>query len=247
LLGVHLDEVDPSIEKYDDLLNETFELQRLGPFDVQEHLYENKFFHMWHQTDDLRLIVLQGSTMYPQQTDLSWLSTGATHVIRNVSEIFQNEPLLLRHFCQTRYNSRGNTVTRRSILSSLIFQLLRNPLGQSLIRDDEDSARVKHDIEVANQVDPDRPSEVLRRLFDILGYVIRAAGAQRVVIVLDRLDVVEGDMENFMEPLLKFMVNVEFTVKVMLTVSKPRSLNSRQMKRELGEIGYKILEIDQDD
>ncbi|KAK3213631.1 hypothetical protein GRF29_28g503323 [Pseudopithomyces chartarum] len=89
LLGVTLDEVDPSIRRYDDLLNETFKMRTLGPFDVQKNLYENKFFRMWHQTDDLQLIVLQGSTIYPPNTDLSWLSSGATHVILNAFDIFQ--------------------------------------------------------------------------------------------------------------------------------------------------------------
>jgi hypothetical protein len=98
-----------------------------------------------------------------------------------------------------------------------------------------------------NQVDPDRPGEVSRQLFDVLGHVIRMAGAQQVLIVVDRLDVVEGDLEDFMDPLLKFMSNTEFTVKVMLTVSTPRTLKSRQIKRGLGENGYKILEIDQSD
>lgn len=247
LLGVTLDEVDPSIGRYDDLLNETFKMRTLGPFDVQKHLYENKFFRMWHQTDDLQLLVLQGSTKYPPNTDLSWLSSGATHVILKAFDIFQTGSLLLRHFCQTRYNSGGSVVARQRILSSLIFQLLRTPLGQSLIRDNESYARVKHDVELVNQVDPDRPGEVSRQLFDVLGHVIRMAGAQQVLIVVDRLDVVEGDLEDFMDPLLKFMSNTEFTVKVMLTVSTPRTLKSRQIKRGLGENGYKILEIDQSD
>ena len=247
MLAVDSNDINPSIEKYDKLLNETFDMRKVAPFDVQEHLYSNKYFCMWQHDDDLPLIILQGTTEHPADTDLSWLSPGATHVIRNADGIFENTRLVLQHLCQPKYNCGGYKAAGRKILSSLIFQVLKSPLGTSLIRDNESYSRVKHDIELVNQLETDRPNEILKRLFGILGYMIGQTEAKRVLIVVDRLDVMGGDLETFIDPLLRLILDVKVKVKVMLTVCAPRCINSNRIRRELGANGYRILEIDQGD
>lgn len=248
LLGVDLNEIDPPLEKYDELLTDTFDMRNPALFDVHEHLYMDNSFLKWREPNELDLIILQGVTDYPHQTDLSWLSPSATHVVRNIDKVFQNNaPLLLRHFCQTKYNCGGRKVAGSRIVKSLIFQLLRNCLSEPLLRDNRKYAEVKHEIELVNELDAGSSTEVLKKLFGILRNLLKKIEITRLLIVIDRLDAMEGDLEAFIVPLVKLITNDHCKVKVMLTLCHPCSLESAWMKRGLGELGYKILELDQGD
>ncbi|OAG03005.1 uncharacterized protein CC84DRAFT_1219924 [Paraphaeosphaeria sporulosa] len=249
LLGVVLDRVDPSLDKYLELLEERFDGANMATFDV-DALYRHRDFATWRNSDVLNLLILRDSTLVPGMSDLSWLSPVPVRIVQDSNELFQEHaPLLLRHFCRFTddWSSRDTKVEAQSIVRSLIFQLLRNRRSGSLLLNDAFYNKTKRDIEHVNGVDAERPSEILKRLFRILGSIMEMVGVDRLLIIVDRLDEMIGSLDAFFEPLSELIAKHQCKVKVLLTLGRQRSLDEGRMRRALGEEGYKILDWDQSD
>ncbi|KAF1970957.1 hypothetical protein BU23DRAFT_648299 [Bimuria novae-zelandiae CBS 107.79] len=248
LMDISLNEVNPSVETYDDLWTKTFNMKHPALFDVEKRLYANECFGAWCETDELNLIILWGATDYPPQTDLSWLSPSATDVVRNVDKIFpKNPPLLLRHFCQLEYSCGGKQTSGDTVVKSLIFQLLGDHLSESLFRDNGKYAQVKHDIELIKEMEVDGPTEIIIKLFKVLENLLKSMEVEKVLIVIDRVDAIEEYLETFTNPLLRLMATDDCKVKVMLASGIRCSLDGSRIKRHLGAQGFKIMEINQGD
>ena len=192
------------------------------------------------------MLILQGYTDYPTETNLSWLSPSATHVVQNMDKIFrESSPLLLRHFCRTRDNCGNRKVPGKDIIKSLIFQLLRNDVGMSLLQDNSHYEHVERSIDSVNTIDVERSTEIVRTYFAILKDLISIVKIQQALIVLDRLDVVQGDIEAFVSSLVELVSGCHGKVKVMLTICGVHAFDEYDMKRLLTGDGYRILRIDQ--
>jgi hypothetical protein len=245
-----MDKVDPSLTLYSELLEERFDGPHVAAFNVEETLYRNPNFRSWQKTDQTNLLVLRDSTLAPGMSDLSWVSPGPVRIVQDVDELFpEDAPLLLRHFCRfiDDWSSRDTKIEAQSILRSLIYQILRDRRCDFLLRDDDIYFQTKRDIEHVNTVDVERPSEIVKHLFHILGNIVETVPVERLLIVVDRLDEVIGSLDVFFEHLLDLIAKQHGKVKVLLTLGRQRSLEEARIRRVLGEEGYKIMDFDPSD
>ncbi|KAJ4356774.1 uncharacterized protein N0V89_004810 [Didymosphaeria variabile] len=250
LLGVAQNDVDPALQVYADILRQRFDMRKWPPFDVSGTLYSNPDFRAWRKTDDLKLLILRGSTSQPPNTDLSWLSPSAVQLIKDADEIFgDSATLLLRHFCRLidDWHNRDRKIVAQVIVRSFILQVLRDPRSESFFRNDQAFAKTKRGLESVNKIDEERASEITSQLFGILRGLLETFRIEQLIIVVDRLDEVADNLEVFIDPLLEMIAHNDCRIKVAMTLRTPRDLKEGRMKRVLGTGGYKILEFNQDD
>lgn len=71
---------------------------------------------------------------------------------------------------------------------------------------------LKRKIEIAHEIE-DRMTEGVQRPYEIPEYVFKNTGIERTVVVVDRVDEIQGDLERFLDPLLMLMKNEEYNIK----------------------------------
>jgi hypothetical protein len=250
LLQLDLNLVDISLRDYERNLNQTFEgFKRLPPFDVDADLFRNRKFNEWRKSDISSLLLLHGSTVAPDQTIFSWLSPGAVGLVSGFEEFFQiKEVILLRHFCQTSdsWDERQKKATSFTVLSSLIFQMLRSEKGKLLLRDENAFVELRRDIETLNSIDPGRTTERVKKLYSILSSILARTKPENIVIVVDRVDRIEGDLYRFLDPLMALIKSAACTLQVFLTLQSPYAFEDQPIEDTLGERRYLSLMAHQD-
>ncbi|KAL1606274.1 hypothetical protein SLS60_003676 [Paraconiothyrium brasiliense] len=243
-------DVEPALQAYADILRQRFDMRKWPLFDVSKTLYSNPDFRAWRKTDDLKLLILRGSTSQPPNTDLSWLSPIAVQLVKDADEIFgDSATLLLRHFCRLvdDWHNRERKIAAQVLVRSFILQVLRDRRSEPFFRNDQAFAKTKRELESVNKIDEERASEIMGQLFGILQRLLETLKFEQFIIVVDRLDEVADNLEVFIDPLLEMIANSDCRVKIAITLRTPRDLKEGRMKRVLGTSGYKILEFNQSD
>jgi hypothetical protein len=222
LLKLSEHQVNTPLREYDALLSRTFDgVPRLPPFDVHNDLFGNVTFRDWCKSSASSILLLHGSTDAPHQTDLSWISSAAIGVVNDAEEIFDDSPIVLRYFCRTT-DSRGERppkVSPVTLLSSFLFQLLSSSKAKSIIQDEDKYEGLKYDIELLNDTDAQKVTEKVARLYSLISIVMKEIDARRILLVLDRVDQIEGDRDRFLQPLLNLMKGSKgFRIKAFMTL-----------------------------
>jgi hypothetical protein len=93
---------------YDALLSETFNgLRKLPPLNVAEGLFATEVFKNWRNHRDPRMLILHGSTVAPEHTELCWLSPAAVSVVDAFGDLFADDgTVLIKYFCKTTADPR---------------------------------------------------------------------------------------------------------------------------------------------
>lgn len=250
LLGIGPNLTANFLDEYEALLSERFDsLRGLPAFDVKTELYTNEDFQRWRREIESGLFVLRGATVAPSRTDLSWISPGAVGLVKEFEELFRPQPPLLLHFfCRLtdEWSAKNQKIIPKVLLSSFIFQILRSEYGKHILHNEDAYAEVKFEIQSAINTASQRVTEGVTQLYDVMQKLLSRTGVQRVVIVVDRLDEIQGDLERFTDPLLKMLKRNEIKTKAFLTVGSSRSLKASDMSYVLGECNFCSLVIDQD-
>jgi hypothetical protein len=250
LLQLDLNLVDTSLREYESDLNQTFEgFKRYPLFDVDAGLFRSRKFNEWRKSDISSLLLLHGSTVAPDQTIFSWLSSGAVRLVSDFEEFFQaKEVTLLRHFCQTSdgWDEREKKATPFTVLSSFIFQILRSDKGKLLLRDENAFAELRHDIGTLNHIEPGRTTERVKKLYSILSSILAKTKPKNIVIVVDRVDRIEGDLYRFLDPLMALIKSTACTLQVFLTLRSLYPFEDQPIKDMLGGRRYFSLVAHQD-
>lgn len=253
LIGVDMNQVDPNLKDYEELLHETFGTMRKWPaFDVQCDLFAHGVFKKWRTSKNSNLMILHGSTIYPEQTELSWISPAALRLVSDFEEIFQDDPpVMIRHFCRLTESGAAppERIPLHMVLSSLIFQIVRSRQGRSLLINEKVYAEVKREIAAVNIIPQDELIERVKKLFPILKKVLKGSGIKKLLVVIDRLDQIQGDRDWFLDPLMDMMKSEEMeqiSIKTLVTLRVPFGFDHSSLEYKLGKDRYSHLEFDQE-
>jgi hypothetical protein len=222
LLKLSEHQVNTPLREYDELLSRTFDgVPRLPPFDVYNGLFGNATFRDWCKSSASGLLLLHGSTVAPHQTNLSWISRAAVRVVNNAEELFDDSPIVLQYFCRTtdNYDERPPKVSPVTLLSNLLFQLLSSSKAKSIIRDEGKYEGLQHDIELLNDTDAKKITERVAGLYSLISIVMKEIDARSILLVLDRVDQIQGDWDRVLRPLLDLMKGSKgFRIKAFMTL-----------------------------
>jgi hypothetical protein len=249
LLQLDRNSVDISLQEYANDLSQKFEGHRgLPPFDADACLFSNRRFNQWRKSEQASLMILHGATVAPNQTILSWISPGAVALVSNFEELFQSaRPILLRHFCQVddSWDARPNKVSPSTVLASFIFQILRSEKGKPLLREENTYAELRDNLETFAAIQRTRATDRVEKLYSILRSILTKSKLRNVLIVVDRVDRIEGDLYRFLDPLMSLLKQTDCTLKVFMTLRAPYAFEDGHIKDTLGG-RYTSLSIDQD-
>jgi hypothetical protein len=131
-------------------------------------------------------------------------------------------------------------------LSSFIFQLLRSEAGKLLLRNEEAYAELKDEIESFNAIEPGRSTERVSKLYPVFSKILRDTKPAKVVVVVDRVDRIEGDLYRFLDPLMALLKSGNCILKVFLTLSAPYRFENGYIKNTLGGKRYTSSATHQD-
>jgi hypothetical protein len=248
-MKIDLHETDISLDSYEALLDERFVgIPRMPPFDVETHLFRDPLFQAWVDAPSPALMILYGSTTAPDQTELSWLSPAAVRLVNDLKEVIHvDDPTVAFQFCRTSdvYGDEAKQISPCTVLSSILYQFLRSEYGRTILRNENAYTRLKGRIEEMETIPPKRVTERLEKLHTMLGSVLRDMSTDNVLIVIDRADHVQGNLDRFLDPLLSLMEKAECKLKVFVTCRVRYSFNDAAIKERLGKGKYYSLEMDQ--
>jgi hypothetical protein len=253
-LQVEVQELETFVRDYDVRLANTFgHIRRLPPFDAEGQLFTSADFSAWRRDSKSSLILLQGKTVAPDRTLLSWHSPATTRLVCDADKYLIDskspEPLIVvYYFCQvTEYfdDSPPQIHSACTVISAVIYQLLKLRRAQSLIRDDKRYAKLKHAIEDLSVRPATKPAENLSKLYSILAELLTYLALKRVFIVFDRVDRIQGNVDNFLGPLLKLMETTECVLKVLITIRTERDFDDSLLKESMSGDTYTRVILDQ--
>jgi hypothetical protein len=134
-----------------------------------------------------------------------------------------------------------------TVISAVIYQLLKSKRVHSLIRDDKRCATLKHGIEDLSVHPATKPAEKLSKLYSILAELLTDLALKRIFIVLDGVDRIQGNIDNFLSPLLKLMETTECVLKVFITIRTKRDFDDSLLKESMSRDTYTRVILDQPD
>jgi hypothetical protein len=255
LLQVEEQDLERSVRDYDQRLTDTFgDIRRLPPFDAEGQLFRSADFSAWRRASQSSLILLQGKTVAPDRTLLSWHSPATTRLVRDADKYLIDsksaEPLLVvYYFCQVREyfdDSPPQMHPPCTVISAVIYQLLKSGKAHILLRDDKRYAKLKHCIEDLSVHPAAKAAEQLSKLYSILAELLTDLALKRVFIVLDRVDRIQGNIDNFLGPLLKLMETTKCVLKVLITIRTERNFDDSMLKESLSGDTYTRVILDQE-
>lgn len=233
ILGESQD-IHESFERYHLRLRDTFGEDRDFKLftEVSTHSIRKKqAYKEWSTSQKSCILLLQGETA--GHTNFNWLSPAAidfTNKTRNGTST------VAFHCCQ-RADTTGFGDNPGAILSSIIFQLLE---AQPVI--------------LRNQAQYENLAQILNRPRDrlnALDFLLKST--MTVFLALDRVERINGDVEDFLESLFTriWALKTSCKVKVLLTSNSNSRLSSAVVNSLKGTVGgseyFKVIELNQED
>ncbi|KAF2729800.1 hypothetical protein EJ04DRAFT_587743 [Polyplosphaeria fusca] len=250
LLNISTHDPEAVVREYESLLTSTFDgPRRLPPLDVEGNLFAHPKFRDWQHNNHRSLLMVSGTTVAPDQTGLSWLSMGAVRYVTKFTKQYNDgNTILLQYFCKTSdsWGVKQAKIPLYTMLSSLIFQLVEHDAQKILLRDEDRFVRLKRDLEDVDTAPEAESSARARAQFAILRNIIAALAWERVIIVIDRVDRIQGGFNEVLEPLSELMLKARCHVKAFLTMRVQYSFDSGHVRDVLDE-RYVGIELNQDD
>jgi hypothetical protein len=255
LLQVEVQDLETFVRDYDERLTDTFSnIRRLPPFNPEDQLFRTANFSAWGRNSQSSLILLWGKTVAPDRTLLSWHSPATTRLAceadKYLLDLNSSEPLtVVYYFCQvTEYfdDSPQRMPSACTVISTIIYQLLKSRNAQTIFRDDKRYAKLKHDIEDSSAYLATEATEQLLKLYSILSNLLIDLELKSVFIVLDRIDRIQGNVDIFLGPFLKLMDTTECVLKVLITIRTERDFDDSMLKESMSRDTYTQVILDQD-
>lgn len=236
---------------YDRRIADTFcSIRRLPPFDAEKQLFQSDEFVSWRRSSESGLILLQGKTVAPNHTLLSWHSSATTTLVRDPGKYLATKGSKLQPvlycFCQVSESWDENPpplYSAHTVMSSIIYQLLKTESARPLLRDDKRYGKLKRDIEDLSAAPTLKFAEPPVKLYSMLASLLAELALERVFVVLDRVDRIQGHIENFLESLLELIEKSGCVLKVLVTMRTEHAFDDSIMEsRE----NYVRIFLDQD-
>jgi hypothetical protein len=137
-------------------------------------------------------------------------------------------------------------VSPASIISSIVLQILGSECGKRILRDEDDYAFIRESLEALEQISPRQVTERCQQVIKILNKLLMELGLGCLIIVIDRVDQVQGGMEKVVEILADLIETSTSTVKIFLTARSRAAFDDTDMREQLGR-RYARLTLNQDD
>jgi hypothetical protein len=234
------------------MLNETFMIRRLPPLDVESSIFAHPKFEFWRAGTKSSLLLLHGATVAPDQTACSWLSPAAVRIVTHPNRVLGSGlkgSSVLTHYLYrppATISADPKKVSPASIMSSIIHQVLGSECGKRILRDEDDYAFIRESLEALEQVSMRQVTERCQKLIKILGKLLVELGLGCLVVVIDRIDQVQGGLQKVVEILADLIETSTSTVKIFLTARSRAAFDDTDMKEQLGR-RYARLTLNQDD
>lgn len=192
--------------------------------------------------------------MAPEQTSYSWLSLAAVRIVSDFNLIFSersndDSPTLLSqylHRIPDAISATQEKVSPVTMVATIIHQILKSSNGRRIIRDEEKFAFLKQSLEALEDGSSKQITEQCRRLNKILATLLEGLTVQCLVLVIDRIDRIQGGMEKAVDILTSLVENTKVTVKVFMTARSRFAFNDAEVKERL-DGSYLRLTMNQDD
>lgn len=251
---LHLDKSGAvsNVEEYEALLKETFMIRRLRPLDADTSVFAHPKFESWRAGTKSSLLLLHGATVAPDQTTCSWLSPAAVRIVAHPDQVLDNglkgSSVLTHYLYQppATISADPKKASPASIVSSIIVQVLGSECGKRILRDENDYAFMRESLEALEQISLRQVTERCHKLISILSKLLVELGLGCLVVVVDRIDQVQGGMQKVVEILADLVETSTSMVKIFLTARSRAGFDDSDLKEQLGR-RYARLTINQDD
>jgi len=226
LLQVETQDSPTFVRDYERRLADTFDnIRRLPPFDAKKQLFLRDEFIDWRDDRKSSLLLLQGKTVAPDRTLLSWHSSATTRLACESDKYLGTKGLdlipILSCFCQVvdYWDENSSRVqSADTVISRMVCQLLKMEVARPLLRDDSRYGKLKRDIEDLGTLPATESAEKLGRLYSMLERLFADLALKRAFIILDRVDRIQGNMDKFLDPLLGLLQKSKCVLKVLITI-----------------------------
>lgn len=254
LLQVDEQDLQTFVRDYDGRLTDTFSvIRKLPPFDAEKQLFRSDAFIYWRNHSQSSLILLQGKTVAPDRTLLSWHSSATTRLVRDPDKYLRDmeslePPTVAYCFCQVTdyYHDNHPQLSSTTVMSTVIYQLLKSKNARLLLRDDSRHVKLKRDIEDLRSHPAAKPKDQLSNLNSILASLLTDMTMTKVFIVLDRVDRIQDNVKNFLASLLKLIEKAKCVLKILITIRTEGNFNDSMMTENMSTDRYIRISFDQD-
>lgn len=235
---------------------ETFErIKRLEPFDFNNKFLSDEAFGRWNTETNSSFLVIRGKTVAPYNTLLSWVSPAATGFIRQHEDLSpcasshtpssgsQRDECLLFYCCQDAkadLEDPAMPVLPSTVVSGLIYQLLRTTKAKAILNDSNQFRQLKLDIQKSgSKANNDDHRARLFQLYDIFRTLLDRLSFDKVYLVLDRPDCMRGH-DTALGLLLKLVQTFPRGLKILVVGPKisPEFLDDSREKQSFLELVF---------
>ena len=211
-----------ALEEYSSVLQNTFRnLQRISSLNPEQLTQEDEFRN-WEILNRSSLMVLYGKTAVTR-TDLSWLSPMIPYLIDHYRSM---EQMVAFHLCQDQTFMEPDTPAH-AVMSNIIYQLIA--AKPTILRNQSRYQEIYESVS-----DPgwrvSRPKMAFALLAELLSEYTG------MFILLDRIDRIKGDLDQFMDSLAKLVKESKCKVKILVVAS------STGYELPEGKLGPDVLE-----
>ncbi|KAF1994267.1 hypothetical protein P154DRAFT_527175 [Amniculicola lignicola CBS 123094] len=254
LLRLDVKDVQDHIDEYELQLDDTFgSIKRLPAFDVDAALVSRPEFQDWREHDTPTVFLLHGATVAPDDTSFSWLSPACTRLIRDPDSILRSRnrkrmPLVMYHVNKiSDWDSESVSKTPLAlVLSKLIYQVVASDQGKTVLREEERFTFLKGQLEALVGGPPRQTAEKLQVFVRIWATLLKDLEIRDAVLVLDRIDNMQGSIERVLEITSDLVRRSPATIKVFATARTRYLLSEPDIEDKLGSGELVSMRMDQD-